>query len=304
MCASYCLSASTLPRKNDSGLDTTLASRMPAGIPMVASRYHRKTHPQKETERHHIRSFRCLCSDFPAGELTECETPDFLVVTAKGRTIGIEITRVFKTDGTDETAEQADEATKEAITVAARMHAECLTVPPAHVSLFFNPQYLRRIKKSKKNVVQPEPRFLTKKEKQNIARSIAQFVHKNMPPQGCSIRLEPSCHPDQPREVDLILINRVHPVDRHRWCWLEVRTVQHDAIERLQKAICIKSQRRDACRRNCEECWLLVVAPSFQSSGTIHPDEKSLSHIYTSPFSRTYFLDFGYGSVVRLNTTV
>jgi len=224
------------------------------------------------------------------------------VVTATGRKIGIEITQVFKTDGTDKTAEQADEATKEAITVAARMYAECLTVPPAHVSLFFNPQYLRRIKKSKKYMAQPGRRFLTKNEKQNIARSIAQFVHENMPPQGSSIRLEPHSHSDQPREVDLILINRVHPVDRHRWCWPEARAIQHDAIERLQKVICKKSKRHDACRRNCEECWLLVVAPSFQTSGTIHPDEKSLSHMYTSPFSRTYFLDFGYGCVVRLNT--
>jgi hypothetical protein len=271
---------------------------------MIASQRHRETHPQKEIERQHLQSFRYLCSDFPVGELREGETPDFLVVTPMGRKIGIEITQVFKKDGTDETAEQADEATKEFITAAARMHAECLSLPPAHVALYFVPQYLRRTKKSKTNTTKPERRFLTKSEKQNIARSIAQFVGENMPPQGCLIELEPRPHSGQPREVDLIQINRVHPVDRHRWSWPEMRAIQHDAIERLQSAIFKKSKTHDACRRKCDECWLLVVAPSFESSGTIHPDEKSLSHIYTSPFSRMYFLDFGLGCVHRLNMSM
>jgi hypothetical protein len=213
-----------------------------------------------------------------------------------GGKIGIEITQVFKKDGTDQTPEQGDEATKEFIATAARMHAECLVVPPAHVALFFNPEYLRRIKTTGK----PERRFLTKTEKQNVALRIAQFVGEKMPPEGCSIECD--WRPGQPREVDLILINRVYPVDRHRWSWPEWRAVQHDAIERVQRAISNKSKKHDACRRKCDECWLLVVAPSFQSAANIHPDEKSLSHTYTSPFSRTYFLDFGLGCVARLNT--
>jgi hypothetical protein len=68
--------------------------------------------PHKEIERLHIRSFRHWCNDFPVGELIECETPDFLVVTATGRKIGIEHTQVFKKGGADQTAEQADEAAR------------------------------------------------------------------------------------------------------------------------------------------------------------------------------------------------
>lgn len=146
-------------------------------------------------------------------------------------------------------------------------------------------------------------RFLTKAEKEEVARHIAEFVGKNMPPDGYSIELETRPDSGQPREVDLICINRVAPIDYHRWdLGLEFRAIQYDAIERLQEEIDKKNQKYAACRLKCDECWLLVVADSFQSSGNIHPDEKSLSHIYTSRFDQTYFLDFGLGCVVPLNT--
>jgi hypothetical protein len=250
---------------------------------------------QKETERKHLHSFRCLCADFPSGELTEGETPDFLVATSTGRKIGIEHTHVFKKDGTDETAEQADEAIKEFITAFAQTRAEALGLPPAHVTLFFNPQYLRSING-------PKRRSFTKTEKELIAEKLAKFIGANMPAEGASAEF--NWRPDRghPRQVDLILINRVYPVGRPRWRWLEMNPIQYDGIERIQNAITGKGKVYKACVCRCDECWLLVVADSFRSSGNIHPDKASLSHDYDSPFERTYFLDFGIGRVYRLNT--
>lgn len=109
---------------------------------MIAPQCHRAPDSRKETERQHLHSFQYLCTDFPRGALIEGETPDFIVVTGTARKIGIEHTQVFKKDGTEQTGEQADETTKEFITTAARIHAECLGLPPAYVALFFNPQYL------------------------------------------------------------------------------------------------------------------------------------------------------------------
>ena len=248
---------------------------------------------QKEIERRHLHSFRHLCGDFPVGELIESETPDFLVLTPTGRKIGIEHTQVFKKDGTDQTAEQPAEATKDFIKTAAKRHAEFLGLPAAHVTLFSNPQHLRRTTGDKR-------RFFTKAEKQSIAERIAALVGAHMPAEGDFIECD--WRPGQPRQVDLIHINRVHPVDRHDWRWLEFNAIQYDAIERLQDAITKKSKTYAACVRECDECWLLVVADSFKSSGTIHPNAMSLSHVYTSPFSRIYFLDFGLGRISPVNT--
>ena len=118
--------------------------------------------PHKEIERQHLHSFQYLCTDFPAGELSDRRRNTGLScrnsVWAEN---GIEHTQVFKTDGTDETTEQADEATKECIKEKAKRHAEALGLPPAHVMLFFNPQYLRRSVGSK--------RSFTKAERQKIA---------------------------------------------------------------------------------------------------------------------------------------
>ena len=126
------------------------------------------------------------------------------------------------------------------------------------------------------------------------------FVGSHMPPEGGSIECD--WRPGQPRQVDLIHINRVHPVDRHNWRWLEFNAIRYDAIERLQNAITKKSKTCAACLRKCDECWLLVVANSFLSSGNIHPDATSLSHVYTSPFSCIYFLDLVLGRPAPLNT--
>lgn len=248
---------------------------------------------QKEIERRHLHSFHHLCVDFPAGDLIEGETPDFVIITPTGKTIGIEHTQVFKKPGADNTAEQPDEATKDFITTAAKRHAELLELPSAHVALFFNAQYLRRDTGAKQ-------RFFTKAEKQSIAESIAVFVGKHMPAQGCSVECD--WRPGQPRQVDLIQINRIYPVDRHIWRWPEFKIIQYNAIERLQDAITKKCKVYAPCLCECDECWLLVVADLFQSSGNIHPDATSLSNIYISPFSRIYFLDFGLGRVSRLNT--
>ena len=91
----------------------------------------------KERERQHLHTFRYLCSDFPTGNLQDYETPDFLVVTTTQQKLGIELTQVFKVDGGTKSPQQAIEATKAEITVAARMYSECLNSPPANVSLYF-----------------------------------------------------------------------------------------------------------------------------------------------------------------------
>jgi hypothetical protein len=253
---------------------------------------------QKQIERDHLHSFRALRSDdFPIGELIESETPDFIVTTDAGRRIGIEHTEVFKQDGTEPTAEQIDEAAKNYITTAASKYAEeVLRLPPAGVTLFFNPQYLRKTIGNKR-------RSLNKNERDTVAERLAAFIGKNMPEPGHSAHCLYRLDNGQPRQVDELLIHREVPTDRPNWRWMEMNAIQEEAIDRLQGAITRKNKVYEACRRACDECWLLIVAHSFLSSGTIHPDEDSLNFIYDSSFDRTYFLDLGQAQATQLVTS-
>ena len=238
-----------------------------------------------EIERQYLHSFRYFCTDFPSGELQKQEAPDFVVTTEAGARIGIEFTRVFKERG--KTSEQSIEATKDTITIEARKYAENhLQLPPAHVTLFFTLS-----------------RHLKSERCQRIAERVAQVVHDNMPPMGESVDLQYRSGGVQPIEVDLIQINRVYPVAAHRWCWLEYGTIKTDAINVLQQEIEAKNKKVTQYLRNCDECWLVIVAPSFRSSGNVRPDEQSCAHIYASRFARTYFLDIGHGGLSLLKTS-
>jgi len=182
------------------------------------------------------------------------------------------------------TAEQSVEATKEAITIAARAYCDnVLKSPPAFVSLYFT---LSRHRKPKAC--------------QEIAQRVAQAVHENMPPEGECVKLEYRSGGLQPIEVDLIIIGRDYPRATSKWIWPEFASIQTDAISTLEHRITVKNQKLHNYLRHCDHCWLLIVAPSFKSSGNIHPDERSLSHIYSSLFGRTYFLNFGLGNLFLL----
>jgi hypothetical protein len=49
----------------------------------------------KQLEKSFVESARQICSLFPPGELTECESPDFLLTTDSG-VFGIEVTQLFQ----------------------------------------------------------------------------------------------------------------------------------------------------------------------------------------------------------------
>jgi len=242
--------------------------------------------PKKKEELCYLKSFRFFCDDFPNGEIVPGETPDF-ILEANGHRLGIEITKMFIHGGGSRVALQSIEAARTRITALAEQFAGEIGKPRRAVTLFFNstlPLYREK-----------EP---------TIARAVAQIVHKEMPSPDESADLECSYGSIQPREVDQILIHRSNPVEGSEWKWTEASRRTTDAVPYLVHAIERKRKSIRTCLQKCDECWLLIVAGevSLRASGNIKPDQNSLNHTYISPFSRTYFLDFGRGSLARLNS--
>jgi hypothetical protein len=102
--------------------------------------------------------------------------------------------------------------------------------------------------------------------------------------------------------VDLISIFRTTNFGTEHWSWREAGEVHRDAVKYLQSAIDKKMPKLQQCLTKCDQCWLLIVAPSRTPAGFIYPDDASLEVRYRSDFEQTWFLDDFSGKAVRLNT--
>jgi hypothetical protein len=122
-----------------------------------------------------------------------------------------------------------------------------------------------------------------------------------MPPNGESVRIERAR--GQPSEVDLILVNRVHCRAPGRWWSLKFEPIATDAARVVYERIAKKSEKLTSYLERCSECWLLLVADSFRASGKLAFDNICHSHVFMSPFARTYVLDFGKGRLYNLRTS-
>jgi hypothetical protein len=131
-----------------------------------------------------------------------------------------------------------------------------------------------------------------------IANAVVQVVAGNMPADGDTVELEG--RPGQPPEVDLILVNRRYPRDLGRWGCMELHAIERNISCIVQKSITKKTDRLPMYRA-CDECWLLLVGDSFVASGNLEVGEAFDTNAFSTPFGRTYFLDFGRGYLYRLD---
>jgi hypothetical protein len=240
---------------------------------------------KKQLELEHLRKFSRACSNFPAGELIIGETPDF-IVNGPVRRVGIEHTLVLidshKKHGS---VLKKRESAKDNITRLAEKFFQKYEAPEVYVSLFFS-----------------RWSELRKRDQEYIAQAVARTVYNNLPSEGQHRYVEYSIGSGQPIEVDLISIFRTTDFGHEHWEWGEAGEVYRNAVDFLKHAIEAKARKITECLSKCDECWLLLVAPSKKPAGFIYPDDLSLRYIYNSAFEQTWFLDDLSGKAARLNT--
>ena len=233
-------------------------------------------------EHEYFRSFQYFEPDLHSGTIVmhagRKQGPDFLVEVGNDL-IGIEVSRLYTP-----LADPAIESAEDGILAAACSKAEQIKIPPAHVTLFFNVQ-----------------RPLRAADRSRIADAVVRVVADNMPAAGENAELEGRA--GQPSEVDLILINRYRPREVGRWArGPEFNTIETDISDPVGDSIRKKTNRLPKyLQTGCDECWLLLVADSFRASGNLALAETRQIDPYSSPFARTYLLDFRRGDLYRLN---
>jgi hypothetical protein len=239
---------------------------------------------QKRIELQHLQSFRDACGDFPTGEIVPEETPDF-IVDGGAKRIGIEHTLILVDDGKKRGSVQSRESAKNNITVLAERFFNENNLPEVYVGLFFNSAWTPR-----------------KRDQERIAQAVAQTVKNNFPSDGEPVWVYYDLSSGQPIEVDLISIFRTTNFGTEHWQPHEAGEVHRRAIVHIQRSMDRKAAKLTNCLTKCDECWLLLVAPSRTPAGFVHPDDTTLKHTYTSGFHESWMLDEVSGGVVRLNT--
>jgi hypothetical protein len=220
------------------------------------------------------------------GERAPDGAPDFLISTPS-HVLGIEHREVLKPHKGDGPPERANERYEDEVLAMGQELAELRGLPRARVSVLFG------------NTV-PTARS----KRLELARVLEQLIHDHMPEDGKGVRLGYGDFRGRGiHGVDQVFIHRNDRVTRSG-IWVAPRAgfVWRDCVPLLQSAIDDKAAKYTSYLKHCDECWLLIVADSFKPSAKIHADEKGLAHVFTSPFAKTFFLDFGMGRLHKLET--
>jgi hypothetical protein len=125
-----------------------------------------------------------------------------------------------------------------------------------------------------------------KKRVQPLAEELARDVAASIPAVGRTV------HVDRlPEEVWEIRVVRPRPTFTHNWQASRVGIVPYDFSRALQDTLDAKKSRLSSYLKRCDECWLLVVAPSTSPSAFVEIDGPTSDAQFEFAFARCFMLD-------------
>jgi len=242
----------------------------------------------KRLESSHFKVFRKRVPDFPEGEIWHEDAPDFRAHTAT-QIIGVEHCLVHIPTG-GRTPLRAIESQTDDIITGAQEHAELRGTPPIQAQFLFG-RYAT----------------LQKAQRIDLARAIARTVYEvvlemdhSQPFSRTVIRR--SEDPRLPAPLVSAHIVILPEESRHFWRCARAGWAVEDCVQLIQGALDEKAGLYEWYLKNCQECWLLMVA-EVKPSSFIHPNQQTLDHIFAGQFGRAYFMDMAEQVVRRLKIT-
>ena len=88
----------------------------------------------------------------------------------------------------------------------------------------------------------------------------------------------------------------------HRWKTIEPSWVMRGFLSELQDTISAKNQKIGNCLKNCNECWLLIVADRSKADQSYYLTPEMTDHMFTSKFKKTFFLEIAERFLLELKT--
>jgi hypothetical protein len=232
----------------------------------------------KDEERRHLEMLRAALPDFPNGPVDgEGENPDFVIHVGPWK-IGVELTRLFH-HGAATVGRESDQAN---VVSRAQAIAAANDCPPLQVFIQFRPDCP-----------------IGKKRVQSLAEELAREVEANTPTVG-----ERALPSRLPEEVLQINIARPRPTFTSVWQPSRVGIVPYDFRKGLQQVLDTKTHRLSSYLKRCDECWLLVVAPSTSPSAFVEIDGPTRESTFAFAFARCFMLDGFNGRCFELRRNI
>jgi hypothetical protein len=230
-------------------------------------------HSTREIERHYFSGFIAQAGVQPE-DVLYADRPD-VQVSLDGRRIGVEITRLFLTDGSYEWSEQVQAPRRAAVLALAQEKFIAAGGPPIEVHVDFNPLHpIADIERTASDLVELVVSF------QPHPRKVVGPGHESTTP------------------FRYLYQNGLHYPDA-KWKSIQVYTTPNLDTQRLEEVV-LEKARKSAQYTPCDAYWLLVVIDFMdraQDQEVILPRGFRLS---PNPFERVFVYKPQLGQVLEV----
>ena len=232
---------------------------------------------QKQREREFLEKFRSCYGDFPIGEITNSESPDFIVKNGESCT-GIEVTEFYSQLRDDEPPPaQARESRRAKVLRYVEEECKANGLSDFQVSVDFHPG-----------------KELAPKRESDFVQELAQLIQRNLPGPGGKISLSQTPkNPDRPPdEIIRVWIAQPSNSDELSYVVSSVGGISpKHTLSELQEEINHKEERVSTYKQWCPEVWLLIVGGQSRRPSTwIDLPEEINEHKFHSAFDKVFFL--------------
>jgi hypothetical protein len=239
--------------------------------------------PNKEREAIYFQIFQKKYASFQKYDHTD--NPDFLI-PFDNKTLGIEVTEIYKEEQVNGINLKVDEAIKERVVYNACQKAIDFNLPPLHVSVLFSVHFSGTVKKERERIVTEE---------------LFNIVKDNCPAEGNHVELD--FNNSIPDEFHAIRVYNIPGCKKHFWNYTEAFFLYNSFSDQLQKIISSKAKKLPEYLKHCNRCWLVIVALGLSGSSFYEFSDEMEKYSYKSPFEKVFFLDVFSGNLreLRLN---
>lgn len=242
---------------------------------------------KKGVEQWQFDRFRESLADFPKGDIVVCEEPDFLVVDGS-RTIGVELTRVYREVGVAEQPLQEAESLHRRVCERAQSLFRSSSDAAIQVYVTFN-----------------SGQRISSKRVDALADFVAITVRSLDPKPDTSFAygLDIASYDRLPPEITELTGWRLSRVSQTVWQPASAGFVPSLTRAVVEHAVAAKDECFEAYSKKADEVWLLLVADGFAISSMFDTVDPQTIGVLSTRFSCVYFFDAFNRRTVRLHTT-